>query len=355
MKLKINQRAIKYTSLIVLAATLLVSCGKASSKSMIAAIAKTNTILKDSIVKDSILFSNQSSENTNNDTTYISLMVNMYDAIQKHSQNCVLVIGKYIDGQYIPFEDEQCESLNDIKKTGSLRIFKQNRGFATFQHGVKTGEYNIAGITFESFSCSTLPVGIANLNSLVNLSKNGSKQGYSGGSKKKRIESTFEYFIALNKIPENTNYTKSNNLNFKPDSKLLKTIKDMFFTSYLDSLNIKTINAKDLKLSAHLISDKKDSCIIATYHHDTDSLCISSTHILQIHGNSVVDMLQLNNTNEIDAWGDGYKLFDLLDIDGDGKNEIIFEIGYYESTGFEIYKLVDNQYKLVLSVIPWGC
>jgi hypothetical protein len=59
--------------------------------------------------------------------------------------------------------------------------------------------------------------------------------------------------------------------------------------------------------------------------------------------------------NDLDSWGAGYSLLDILDVDGDGINEIIFEIAGYETTELAIYKLIDGKFEQVLIAFLWGC
>ena len=315
-----------------------------------------NKILKDSIVNDSILFSNTGQIKKNKDTTYISLIFKLYDSVKKHSETDLLIIGKYSNHQYTSFDDVEIESLKNLKKSSSFERLKRNRNFSAFKNGKKIADYTLIGAKFELFSCSSLAVGIAN-NIKVSTHKrnNNSNRGYKGYSNSKRVDITFKNYIALNNDSTDSKSNHSNILNFKLNANQLKDIKAIISKGFIDSMGIKKIENKDIKITARRITKKRETYLIVRYHHDTDSLCLSSIHVIRYKNKKMTDILKLNNTNSIDAWGAGYSLFDVLDIDGDGNNEIIFEVGYYESTGFEIYKLINNQFKQVLSVVPWGC
>jgi hypothetical protein len=314
------------------------------------------TILNDSIVNDSILFSNTGQIKKNEDTTYISLIFKLYDSVKKHSETDLLIIGKCTNQQYTPFEDVDIESLKNLKNSNSFDLLKRNRNFSAFKNGKKIADYAIIGATYELFSCSSLAVGIANnIKASTHKRKNNSNHGYKGYSNHKKVDITFKNYIALNNVSTDSKSYHSNLLKFKLNANQLEDIKAIISKGYIDSMGIKKIVTKDLKITARRITNRRDTCLIVRYHHDTDSLCLSSIHIIRFKNKILTDILKLNNTNAIDAWGAGYSLFDVLDIDGDGINEIIFEVGYYESTGFEIYKLINNQFKQVLSVVPWGC
>jgi hypothetical protein len=56
-----------------------------------------------------------------------------------------------------------------------------------------------------------------------------------------------------------------------------------------------------------------------------------------------------------DAWGEGYKFIDAIDIDGDGKKEIFMETTGYEDVGINIYKFKDRKLKLVFETSLFGC
>jgi hypothetical protein len=313
-------------------------------------------ILNDSIVNDSILFSNTGKIIKNEDTTYISLIFKLYDSVKKHSETDLLIIGKCSNQQYTPFDDVEIESLKNLKKTSSFERLKRNRNFSAFKNGKKIADYNLIGAKVELFSCSSLAVGIANNNKVSNHKrKSNSNHGYKGYSNRKKVDITFKNYIALNNIPTDSKSYQSNILKFKLNANQLEEIKALISKGYIDSMGIKKIENKDLKITTRRITKKGGTYFIVRYHHDTDSLCLSSIHIIRYKNKMMTDILKLNNTNAKDAWGAGYSLFDVLDIDGDGNNEIIFEVGYYESTGFEIYKLINNQFKQVLSVVPWGC
>jgi len=314
------------------------------------------TILNDSIVNDSILFSNTGQLKKSEDTTYISLIFKLYDSVKKHSETDLLIIGKYSNQQYTPFDDVEIESLKNLKNSGSFDLLKRNRTFSAFKNGKKIADYTIIGVTSEFFSCSSLAVGIANKNKAsIHKRKSNFNQGYKGYSNGKKVDISFKNYIALNNVSTNSKSYRTNILKFKLNTNQLEEIKAIISKGYIDSMGIKKIENKDLKIMARRITNRRDTCLIVRFHHDTDSLCLSSIHVIWYKNNTMTDILKLNNTNAIDAWGAGYSLFDVLDIDGDGNNELIFEVGYYESTGFEIYKLINNQFKQVLSVVPWGC
>jgi len=314
------------------------------------------TILNDSVVNDSILFSNAVQPKNNEYTTYISLIFKLYDTVKKHSETDLLIIGKCSNQQYTPFDDVEIESLKNLKKSNSFDLLKRNRNFSAFKNGKKIADYTIIGAKFESFSCSSLVVGIANNIKLsAHKLKSNTNHGYKGNSNSKKVDITFKNYIALNNVSTNSKSYQSNILKFKMNANQLEDIKAIISKGYIDSMGIKKIENKDLKIMARRITKMRETYLIVRYHHDTDSLCLSSIHVIRYKNKIMTDLLKLNNTNALDAWGEGYSLFDVLDIDGDGNNELIFEVGYYESTGFEIYKLINNQFKQVLSVIPWGC
>lgn len=313
-------------------------------------------ILNDSIVNDSILFSNTGQIQKNKDTTYISLIFKLYDSVKKHSETDLLLIGKCSNQQYTPLEDAEVETLKNLKNSRSFDLLKRNRNFSAFKNGKKIADYNLIGAKFELFSCSSLAVGIANNIKLLNYNrKNNSNHGYKGYSNGKKVNITFKNYIALNNVSTDVKSYHSNILKIKLNANQLKDIKTLISKGFIDSMGIKKIENKDLKITARRITKKRDTYLIVRYHHDTDSFCLSSIHVIRYKNKTMTDILKLNNTNAKDSWGAGYSLFDVLDIDGDGNNELIFEVGYYESTGFEIYKLINNQFKQVLSVVPWGC
>ena len=359
---------IRFFTILMVCAVGLISCNKGDHKSSkkdreigkgknLSDSLAVKTILNDSIVNDSILFSNIEEIKKTQDTTYISLIFKLYDAVKKHTETDLLIIGKCGNNQYTSFENVEIESLKALKNSNTFEILKRNRNFSAFKNGRKIADYDIIGATSELFSCSSLSVGIANnLKFTLRKRKLNSTHGYKGKSNGKKVDITFKNYIALNNVSTNPKSYHSNVLKFELNVNQLEAIKTIISKGYIDSMGIKKIENKDLKITARRIANMRDTCLIIRYHHDTDSLCLSAIHVIRVQNNMMTtDILKLSNTNALDAWGSGYSLFDVLDIDRDGANELIFEVGYYESTGFEIYKLINNQFKKVLSVVPWGC
>ena len=188
-------------------------------------------------------------DSLNSDTTYISLFVEIRDNIKKTNRNSILIIGKYFDGKYLPFEDILCENVGLLKKTDSWRIFQTNKKFFAYKNGILKTECLVDGLNLESFSCSTLAVGKINNKSFIE-SKSKPKQGYEGKSEGKDVNVSFDYLVALNKqISQNPNEIKLN-LNME----LQKRIKASLKTHFLDSLKIQSIDDKDLKINICSIS-----------------------------------------------------------------------------------------------------
>lgn len=49
-----------------------------------------------------------------------------------------------------------------------------------------------------------------------------------------------------------------------------------------------------------------------------------------------------------------YKLVGVVDYDGDGQYELFGENGYYEGSGYVIYKLINGKYEVIASGFFWG-
>ena len=306
------------------------------------------------LVNDSILFNDKVKLYNAIDTNHIALQVNIFDEISNQKRELILLIGKYISGKFISFEDKWCESLDDLRNTESFEILKKNRDFISYQKCCEINKYHIRGVTYESFSCATPAVGIASvLEKKKDYFNSPNYQGYQGSTNNKPVKNTFEYFIALSKPVKQNNYKNFNLIDLDNISKV--KIKEKSMSAFTDSVGIKQINDSDLQISSHYLSNKNDTILISVFHKDNDSLCISSIQVFSKQKNIFTKLLEVNNINEIDSWGSGYSFFDIIDIDGDGTNELIFELSGYESTAFEIYKYINNRFENVLNVVPWGC
>jgi hypothetical protein len=90
---------------------------------------------------------------------------------------------------------------------------------------------------------------------------------------------------------------------------------------------------------------------VAQAEHTISSLAV----VALTDGHSITTRMLESETNESDSWGSGHELLDVIDIDGDAIPELIFTVGYYESTGCEIYKLINNRFTKVYGHVLWGC
>lgn len=68
-----------------------------------------------------------------------------------------------------------------------------------------------------------------------------------------------------------------------------------------------------------------------------------------------VPLLAESRSEEPDAWGDGYRLLDVLDLDGDAVPEVVFEVGGYEATSYRIFRFTGDAFEEVFSEVLYGC
>lgn len=280
------------------------------------------------------------------DTTYIGLFLDIKDHVTNSSRKGILLIGKCKNGKYWPIDDGICENSLDLSKTQSQKILINQNEFAVYKYGSLLTKVRTNKLQTENFACSLLPIGSVESTSFTLIDSN---DGYKGKSGNKKIDFSFDFLLALSKtVTQRTSYSPIA-LSATITQKAYKNAQNHL----LDSLKLRNMSAKTIELKG--LTNGKDTLLSLRYHFDTKNNCVSSTQIYLYRKSKLQKQLELNSVNEVGSWGSGYELLDVIDIDGDGAKEIVFKVGYYESTGFEIYKLKNGVYQSVMDLIAWGC
>lgn len=318
-------------------------------------------------VKDTVILPDQKTT-SQTDTIYLALFMKFLDQESKQEESGMLVLGKYFDGNYIPLEDEynyadRPLNVEEIKKSETYRILLENRKFHIYKYGGKLASVDMKGVTYDSFACTQLLTGIPKQNPVLNKSLYSHIQGYTQFRQGEEIDQSFTYFLALNKNIEGSNVL--NRLPYKPSKQKMEMIESAIKKSLNHTLMERESDQESVDLNfsmdttntqyySNVITPSKKAYLITSFHQDTDS-CLSSTIVFEQNGDELNPVLELSEINSLYSWGSGYSLLDVLDIDGDGVNELIFEIAGYETTGLEIYKLVNGKFELAMTVFLWGC
>jgi hypothetical protein len=287
--------------------------------------------------------------------TYIGLYMQRTDEVKKQVFHDVLIIASLENGHFVPVEDKDLGEESDASESQRAKIIKAHPKYISFTNGSPTATIYFDKTVFENFDCSRLVVG--RTSKIQDVPRQNLSVGRSGFIDGKDISYSHGISLAMN--------SSSLAINTQTRSKSI----DIEITSAVRSL-LRNYATKELKKhNKSVLPDSVHMSNITSYSLGSDSsidYIFSATaetkesnesiaFVARVINNTVNSRLLLHVTNEPSSWGNGYELLDVLDIDGDQVPELIFKVGYYEATGFEIYKMHGNNFKKVFEIVPWGC
>jgi len=293
------------------------------------------------------------------DTTYLALLFKDTSSGSLQEKWSMVFIGKYADGNTISLRSFSPGdiTLSDIEEPETYRILSDNRKFYVYKHGGNLSSVDIQGVSHYDDGCNTFFIGTPKNNPVFDQSLYSQIQGFL--QYEDEHDQSFS-FLALNK-----NLAKSNVLNrlpYKPTEQHLKIIESSIPPEVNRIAYVGENETKDLIFYANLDNIKFYNCVITTpekpYLITTvkygDNWPISSIFIFEQDGEEL-DLVFTLEDNSWDELGEHFELFDVLDIDGDGINEIIIENIGYENVAIEIYKLIKGHFIRIMIVPLWGC
>jgi len=305
-----------------------------------------------------VFFSLPSSFSQGTESTLIALSILREDLIKNLVKEEILLIGKYSDGKYkvVSYWGGNVKGMVSSRKV----LLNAHEKFTVFSKGTAIKEVTIKEICTTGFDCEELTVGCGESKPLVNNLKDFQSNLTTeslGGSKGKPFWYKTTYYIALNSdssaIDTQQYSTPLNNLIPEEHKKSIYEYAKNKLLQKNELIKSQDINIPTL-LTYNLNRDKlKDYIVVAKAENDKTKE--SGIFVVNVIDDKVVPILAKDLTNRPSSWGNGYKLADVLDIDGDRKPEIIFQVRGYESTGYEIYKWKDNQFIQVFDDVTYGC
>jgi len=309
--------------------------------------------------KDTIILPSQKT-NIQTDTIYLAMFFKFLNSESWQEESAMVIIGKYSNGVYISMKDYSHDdiTLSDIEESETYRILSDNRKFYVYKHGCNLTSVDIQGVSYYDDGCNLLFIGIPKNNPVFNKSLYSQIQGYLQYEGEQ--DHSFSCFLAINK-----NLSESNVLNrlpYKPTEQHLKIIESSFlpelsrvvYVSENEPVNLNFYaDTNNIQFYSCVITTSKKPYLITTINYDAN-WPISSIIVFEQNGKELNPVFELNDTS-VDEFGEHYDLFDVLDIDGDGINEIIIERSGYENTDIDIYKLINGKFELIMTVPLWGC
>ena len=318
-------------------------------------------------LRDTVMFPSQM-KTVQIDTVYLAMFHKYLNQESQQDESSMIIFGKYANGVYISLKDM---TLSNIEESETYRILSDNRNFYVYKHGGNLASVDIKGVSYDYSECPPLFTGIPEKNPVFNKSLYSQVQSFT--QNRQEYEKN-QICLALNKNLANSNVL--NRLPYKPSEQHMEiieaTIKEYLNFTVLETTSDNesvvlecSVDTSDIQFYNCVITTSEKPYLITSYHSDCCEWCLSQTIVFEQDGNDLSPVLHLADfysfdvnsidVNSISFWGDGYALFDVLDIDSDGVNEIIFEIIRYENIDIEIYKLVNGKFESVMTVALWGC
>jgi hypothetical protein len=288
-------------------------------------------------------------------STYIGLYMQRTDEVKKEVFHDVLIIASVENGHYVPIEDRNIGEESDISESQRSKIIKSHPKYTVFTNGSPTATISFNKTAFENFDCSRLVVGRAS--KIQEVPQQIPTMGRTGFIDGKDISYSHGVSLAIN--------SSSPTINTQTRSKPI----DTKITSAIQSLLLNCATTELKKHNKFVRPDSVHMSIVTSYSLGPDSsidYIFSATAetkesnesiaiVANIVNNTAHTRLSLHATNEPSSWGNGYELLDVLDLDGDQVPELVFKVGYYEATGFEIYKMQNHNFQKAFEIVPWGC
>jgi hypothetical protein len=279
-----------------------------------------------------------------------SLCIARYDHVNKIASHEILVLAKIDSGKYYQVDEKYPDDSVNIHNSIRAQLMSQVPKFNVFKQGNLVNSLKILSFEKADFHCSALIVGKASSEKLVDTSNPSSRWG--GFEDGRDIDFSIGYLASFNSETSQPESSKPIRVvGTQDDSIQVKKIALHEFQS-----KVPKIKSDLIQLNGLAVYDiNRNASYIFTAHSSTTDRIESVGGVYQIINGKIVPLLRLNQTNESDSWGRGYEFLDALDLDGDSVPELVFEVGYYEATGFEIYKLVNGRFEKVFETIAWGC
>ncbi|AFU69428.1 hypothetical protein P700755_002687 [Psychroflexus torquis ATCC 700755] len=255
-------------------------------------------------------------------------LISIYVQDKKYNYQDLIIIGKINNDTIIPITDWDNDNKKEIKERNSL-LNKYNEFYIKYSDINEV--INIDKIEEKNFACSELTVGASNKYHL-------------------NLENKFS--LATN-FPDYDNFINQSDT-ISLDPKHSEIIKEKMLISYSIRKHGKTGNDYNffnyktnyLKILDSFTTEKEDSLQVLV----EGSILNESIFMVFKLNNDYVEFI-----GEIESWSNGLALIGVTDLNDNGSIEYFFRGIGYESTGFDIYEIKDNELKLIFRTIPYGC
>ncbi len=290
--------------------------------------------------------------------TLLAILNVREDLVKKRTTEEILLIGKSSDGKY-----EVVSHWDNRKKIMISQrdvLLKKFNKFRVYRRGAVIKEIVVTKVFTDSFDCEELIVGTGeskNMDIGINKHKSNNYEISSGFNQHGNFKYKNTRFIAIN---SNSSSIKTQSKSIPIRYKIKKDTKKQIYDYVSKELLHKNteIREGDIKITTllgyNLNKDNKTDYLVVAKAENSKTK-ESGIFVLNILKNHITSLLNEGMVNSPSSWGNGYELLDVLDLDGDTIPELIFETKGYESTGYEVFKLENNQFLKVFSDTIYGC
>jgi hypothetical protein len=291
----------------------------------------------------------------NLEPTYFGLYMQRTDNVTNKKIHEILIIGSISDGRYSSIEDQGEYNESNLSLSNRANIIKTHNDYIAFNRGQSIGAFKIDNISLEDFDCSKLVIGKSfSMKPSQSIDHTAGLKGFSGGHD---IDYSHSISIALESAVDRKCIQEYSLPLSKPVSEKDSLALHRFALGEIQkrNLSLRAINLQMSNIVSYNLQSMGKILYLFTCFAATDSSIESLAIIASMSSNGINAELLIANTNESDSWGHGHTFLDALDFDNDEIPEFVFQVGYYEATGFEIYKYKNGKFEKVFAIIPWGC
>ena len=282
----------------------------------------------------------------------LALCITRHDRIHESLKNEILVLGELRSGVYRPIADDEPVTLEDSNSSQRVQLMKRGKEFDVFNRGACIGSMHLTSISLDDFDCSPLFVGTGSPTVPVDTSR--ISHSISGSGEAGDFDYSLTYRLALSSLPGEPVPTGSRRATpGRVDSNTAREFAVRALAGSTKKTERGEVHLKSVDL-CQTAAGGEGAIVFAAVRKigkEAHSLCGA----ISVYGNRIDTLLIIRDVEEGSSWGAGYSFLDALDLDNDGIPELIFSVGYYESTGFEVYKFIRGRYRKVMETIPWGC
>lgn len=309
----------------------------------------------------------------------VGLFVVKHDKLKNEYRGEIYPIALYLNGKYVDISTDITQGVRDKFRLEWLLNINQRRSvlnavqsFTVLDREQPLGEFNVQKLDASQFSCSTLLTGqgeFTDKKSLSNLFEALPKENsdsFRGGSSEKQFDESFRFTIAVHQH----NPTPTVQLPQANPSQYKNDILAAATTAIEQSPQAEKITGETIIEQTTLYDLNHDGQpeIFATVRKGRDPKSIPNTEVgeskdLTAYVNvwlSYQDKKPIVLSSKASPYiprfaRRPYDVIGMIDIDGNGIEEVIVRNNGYEHSVFGIYELNNNQLKSVFHGAGYGC